>query len=83
MSSVRVLVVDDDPLVRAAIRRDPELRKFLKWSVLPQADVVRDRCAVRIAIGDARYGAGRRSRLARESVLPTGAPGCPRSTSAS
>jgi inner membrane protein len=63
--------------VRDAIRRDPRLQKFLKWSVLPQAEVVRDRCAVRVAIGDARYGEGRRSRLARESVLPTGAPGCP------
>lgn len=60
-----------DPLVREAIRRDPSLQKFLKWSILPQADVTRDDCTVRIAIGDARYGEGRRSRLARESVLRT------------
>ena len=66
----------DHPLVQEAIRRDPRLRKFLKWSILPQADVTRDRCAVRVAIGDARYGEGRRSRLARESSMPTGAPGC-------
>jgi inner membrane protein len=66
----------DNPLVREAIRRDPKLRKFLKWSILPQADVVRDRCSIRVAIGDARYGEGRRSRLARETVVPTGAPGC-------
>lgn len=65
-----------DPLVQEAIRRDPRLRKFLKWSILPQADVVRDRCSVHVAIGDARYGEGRRSRLARETVLPTGAPEC-------
>jgi inner membrane protein len=65
-----------DPLVREAIRRDPRLQKFLKWSILPQADVSRDRCAIRVSIGDARYGEGRRSRLARESIIPTGAPGC-------
>jgi inner membrane protein len=65
-----------DPLVQEAIRRDPRLQKFLKWSVLPQAEVIRDRCSVRVTIGDARYGQGRRSRLARETVLPTKAPGC-------
>ena len=61
----------DDPVVRLAIRRDPRLQKFLKWSILPQADVVRDRCFARVSIGDARYGEGRRSRLARESIVPT------------
>jgi inner membrane protein len=66
----------NDPLVREAIKRDPRLRKFLKWSVLPQADVRRDRCNVAVAIGDARYGQGRRSRLARETNLPTGGAGC-------
>ena len=30
-----------------------------------------------VAIGDARYGQGRRSRLARESVVPIEGPGCP------
>ena len=65
-----------DPLVQEAIRRDAGLQKFLKWSILPQADVTRDRCAVRVAIGDARYGEGRRWRLARESSIPTGAAGC-------
>jgi inner membrane protein len=66
----------NDPLVREAIRRDPRLRKFLKWSILPQADVRRERCLARVAIGDARYGEGRRSRLARESVVPIRGPGC-------
>ena len=65
-----------NPLVREAIRRDPRLMKFLKWSILPQADVITDHCTARITIGDARYGEGRRSRLARETVVPTGAPGC-------
>ena len=57
----------DDPLVRDAIRRDAGLRKFLKWSVMPQAEVTRRKCTVRVTIGDARYGDGRRSRLARET----------------
>lgn len=65
-----------DPLVRAAIHRDPRLQKFLKWSILPQAEVARERCAVRVSIGDARYGEGRRSRLARESVIPASGNGC-------
>jgi inner membrane protein len=66
----------DDPVVREAIRRDRRLQKFLKWSILPQADVIRGRCSDRVTIGDARYGAGRRSRLARETLVPTHAPGC-------
>jgi inner membrane protein len=65
-----------DPLVREAIRQDPRLQKFLKWSILPQAEVVRDRCSARVTIGDARYGEGRRSRLARETLVATHAPGC-------
>jgi inner membrane protein len=67
----------EDPIVREAIRRDPKLQKFLKWSILPQAEVVREKCSATIAIGDARYGRGRRSRLARESVIALGGPGCP------
>jgi inner membrane protein len=66
----------DDPLVREAIRRDPKLRKFLKWSILPQAETKREGCNVRVSIGDARYGEGRRSRLARESLVPLAGPGC-------
>ena len=65
-----------EPTVREAIRRDPRLRKFLKWSILPQADVTGGRCEAKVTIGDARYGEGRRSRLARETIVPTGAPGC-------
>ena len=60
----------NNSVVRDAIRRDPRLQKFLKWSILPQADVVLDGCSARVTIGDARYGEGRRSRLARETVVP-------------
>jgi inner membrane protein len=66
----------DDPLVQDAIRREPGLQKFLKWSILPQADVIRGRCTARVTIGDARYGEGRRSRLARETIVPTHGRGC-------
>ena len=59
----------DDPIVREAIRRDPRLQKFLKWSILPQADVRREGCIAHVAIGDARYGEGRRSRLARQTAI--------------
>jgi inner membrane protein len=66
----------DEPLVRQAIRDDKSLRKFLKWSILPQADIRLARCQAQIAIGDARYGEGRRSRLARETVVPIPGPDC-------
>lgn len=66
----------DDPVVRQAIAADPRMQKFLKWSVLPQAEVIRERCRVRVAVGDARYGQGRRSRLARETVMPVAGPAC-------
>ena len=66
-----------EPLVREAVRRDPALRKFLRWSILPLAEVERSRCSVKVEIGDARYQDFRsRSRLSRESVVPTGARGC-------
>jgi len=61
----------DDPLVLEAVRRDPRLRKFLHWSILPQAEVERGTCTAKVTIGDARYGEGRRSRLGRESIVPT------------
>ena len=66
-----------DPLVRQAVRRDPALRKFLRWSVLPLAEIERSRCSVTVSIGDARYQDFRsRSRLRRETLVPTGGPGC-------
>ena len=58
------------PLVKEAIRTDPRLRKFLKWSILPEADIVRSRCEVTVTVGDARYGQGRKSRLGQVTHLP-------------
>ena len=66
-----------DPLVREAVRRDPRLRDFLRWSVLPLAEVERSRCSAKVSIGDARYQEfGSRSRLRRETRVPTGGTGC-------
>ena len=69
-----------DPTVQRAIRTNKSLRKFLKWSVLPQAEVVRARCNARVSIGDARYGEGRNSRLAREALVPLAGDGCPQTS---
>ena len=67
----------DEPLVREAIKRDHELRAFLRWSILPLAEVERSRCSARVSIGDARYQDFRtRSRLRHETLVPTGGPGC-------
>jgi inner membrane protein len=61
----------NDPLVQEALRRNPDLRTFLHWSVLPLATVQRSRCSAVVAIGDARYGTiGIRARLKREAVVP-------------
>ena len=68
----------DVPIVRAALAHDRALRKFLGWSILPVADVERGRCEAKVFIGDARYGemGSRRSRLARETLVPLPGPGC-------
>jgi inner membrane protein len=67
----------DDPLVQQAVRSNPRLRKFLKWSILPFAQVERGRCSARVTLGDARYRErSGRSRLAREAVVPVAGPGC-------
>ena len=66
-----------DRQVREALRRDPGLRHFLRWSVLPLAEVNRSRCSVTVSIGDARYqDFGARSRLRRETRVPTGVSDC-------
>lgn len=66
-----------DPAVRAALRQDPRLRKFLLWSILPLAKVDHpDRCTARVTVADARYGlpAAGKARLYRETLVPLCAP---------
>ncbi|QIK95497.1 metal-dependent hydrolase [Sphingomonas sp. HDW15A] len=61
----------DHPLVEEARQRDPEMRRFLRWSVIPFAWASRERCAVRLSIGDARYlDPENGSRLKRDTLLP-------------
>ncbi|QIL02765.1 metal-dependent hydrolase [Sphingomonas sinipercae] len=59
----------EDPLVRHALKRTPALQKFLRWSILPQADIERSGCTANVSIGDARYGQRRSSRLSREVMV--------------
>ncbi len=67
----------DDPLIQAARRRDPGLRDFLRWSVLPFASIERQRCQAQVTIGDARYlDLVGRSRFVHETTVPNGGPGC-------
>ncbi|HUE79566.1 MAG TPA: metal-dependent hydrolase [Sphingomicrobium sp.] len=66
-----------DPLVSEALKRDSELRDFLRWSVLPLAEVERSQCSAKVSIGDARYqDFGSRSRLRHETLVPTRGVGC-------
>ena len=44
-----------DPIVRRAIREDPNLRHFLHWSIMPVARVTREGCVATVEVADARY----------------------------
>ena len=60
-----------DPLVQEARAEDRAMRRFLRWSVLPFAWARRERCAIRVSIGDARYlDPEHGSRLKRDTLLP-------------
>ena len=61
----------DHPLVNDARRRDPALRRFLGWSVMPFAWAERTRCAIVVSVGDARYLSPLGySRLKHETPIP-------------
>ena len=45
----------DDPVVRRAISEDPNLRRFLHWSIMPVARISRDGCIATVEVADARY----------------------------
>jgi inner membrane protein len=68
----------DHPLVRRARIADPKLAKYLRWSILPEAEVQGiDRCTAQVTVGDARYGeSASTSRIKHVSLVPTGQPGC-------
>ena len=61
----------DHPLVSEARRRDPALRHYLGWSVMPFAWAERRRCAILLSVGDARYLSHEgHSRLKHATLLP-------------
>jgi inner membrane protein len=66
-----------DPLARRVLLTAPELAHFRRWSILPMASVMRQRCAVRIDYQDARFSLKpARGRLGQSVTLPFDAPGC-------
>jgi len=68
----------DDPIVRHVMRTDKSLGSFLRWSIMPLAQVERQRCEMVVILGDARFGVpAQASRLSQTVRVPTGAPGCP------
>ena len=47
-----------DPLVRRAMNATPRIRAFLRWSILPMAQVTRHGCKATVTFGDARFQRG-------------------------
>jgi inner membrane protein len=45
----------DDDTVKRIIAQDPEMRRFLGWSILPVARVRTSDCAIALTVADARY----------------------------
>jgi inner membrane protein len=67
----------DDPHVRQAMTATPEIDAFLRWSILPMAQVDWQQCRVLVRFRDARFGVrDGASRFVREARLPATAPGC-------
>jgi inner membrane protein len=79
LTDVQPLVPDnmDDPLARKAMRADPGMASFMRWSFMPYAKIVRGHCKAEISIGDARFGMEMgRGPLRRVVTLPLDGPGC-------
>jgi inner membrane protein len=67
----------DNPLVHLAMRTDPGIASFLRWSIMPYAHVAHTRCKAEVSIGDARFGMKMgRGPLRRIVTLPLARPGC-------
>jgi len=61
----------NDPLVQRLIAENSSLQRFLRWSILPQAEIQRSGCSAKVTISDARYGDRRNSRLGRDFTVRT------------
>ncbi|MCB2046569.1 MAG: metal-dependent hydrolase [Novosphingobium sp.] len=44
-----------DPAVRRALVATPQIRRFMRWSVMPMAQVTRAGCMARVELTDARF----------------------------
>ena len=64
-----------DPLARRALKL-PKMAHFARWSFMPMAKVVRERCRTVIELQDARFGLPGKGQLGETVILPTGAAGC-------
>ena len=74
------------PVVRSAAFTTPELRRFMRWSVMPYATIERARCALHITYSDARFGSARlfgkqvRNPFHHLAVVPVNGAGCMKRT---
>lgn len=72
----------NDPLARKAMFATEDLRRFMRWSVMPMAQIERGRCFARVTFTDARFRGitvpWRKSGnpFLHEVIVPTRAPGC-------
>jgi inner membrane protein len=67
----------DDPRVRAAVRADRGVRRFLRWSTMPIGRARTIGCEAAVSLGDARYWDPQsRARLGRDTRIPWPTPGC-------
>lgn len=66
-----------DPLARRALRATPEIVEFMRWSILPTAQVEREKCSAVVSYNDARFADGlARGRFWISTVVPLDGPGC-------
>ena len=68
-----------DPIARDGMDSSRAVVAFMRWSILPMAQVERGRCTARVHYEDARFGGRPTVRIMRLSTtVPTGGEGCRR-----
>lgn len=66
-----------DPLARRALNATPEITDFMRWSILPMAQVKRERCRAIVSYNDARFADGlARGRFWNSTTIPLAGEGC-------
>lgn len=66
-----------DPLVRRAMRGDPEIERFLRWSLMTTARVGQEQCSAVVTFGDARFSDPRtRDGFTHRTRIPLDRAGC-------